>query len=143
MSHETRTFVSPGTVGLVACLAMHALSPHAALAQLSSAIDLSSRTARPSVGGWQRQLSLSPFARFDHPRLMVDARWTAFGGNGERLDGTGNFSATYFSPTRAGLQLSVEGFADRTLLSEAFPVSRFGADARLSYRYGSAGAWLG
>jgi hypothetical protein len=143
MSNETRMFVSPSTVGLVACLAMNALSPRAALPQFSSAIDLSSRAARPSVGGWQSQLAVSPFARFDHPRLTVDARWTAFGGNGERLDGTGNLSATYFSPTRAGLQLSVEGFADRAMLSETFPVSRFGTDARLSYRHGNAGAWLG
>jgi hypothetical protein len=143
MSNETRTLVSPCTLGVVACLALHALSPNAARAQFFSAIDLSSRSARPTAGEWQSQLAVSPFARFDHPRVTVDGRWTAFGGNGEKLDGIGNLSATFFSPARAGLQLSVAGFADRAMLSETFPVSRFGTDARLSYRHGSAGAWLG
>jgi hypothetical protein len=143
MSNGTRTFVSPCTAGLVACLAAHVLLPRDAHAQFSSAIDLSSRSARPEAGSWQSLIAISPFARFDHPRLAVDARWTALGGDGQRLDGFGNLSATYFSPVRAGLQLSLEGLADRSLLNETFAVSRIGADARLSYRRGNAGAWLG
>ena len=81
--------------------------------------------------------------RFDHPRLALDARWTAVGSSGQQLDGFGNIGATYFSPTRAGMQLSLAGFADRTMLNESFAVSRIGADARLSYRLGNSGAWLG
>src|SRR5690349_15581363 len=134
MSNGTRAFVSPRTVGLVACLTASLATPRQARAQFSSAIDLSSRSANPSPTGWQSVLAVSPFARFDHPRLAVDARWTALGGEGRRLDGVGNLSATYFSPTRAGMQLSVGGFADRTLLDETFAVSRLGTDARVSYR---------
>jgi hypothetical protein len=143
MSNGSRTFVSSCTAGLVACLAAHLMLPREARAQLSSAIDLSSRSARPGTGSWQSLIAVSPFARFDHPRVAVDARWTAVGGDGQHLDGYGNLSATYFSPVRSGLQLSVEGLADRSLLNESFAVSRLGADARLSYRHGNAGAWLG
>ena len=143
MSNGTRTPVPPGAAGLIACLAAMLLSPSVVVGQFSSAIDLSSRTSRPGGDGWQSQLALSPFARFDLPRASVDARWTALGGNGQRLDGVGNLSATYFSPTRAGLQLSVAGFADRSLLNETFAVSKFGTDARLSFRAGKGGAWLG
>ena len=143
MSNGTRTFVSPRTVGLVACLAAPLVAPREAHAQFSSAIDVASRSARASVDGWESQLALSPFARFDHPRVSVDGRWTAVGGNGQHLDGFGSFAATYFLPTRSGLQLSVGGFADRSMVNETFSVSRLGADARLSYRRGTTGAWLG
>ena len=143
MSNGTRTFVTPCTAGLVACLVAHALVPHAATAQFSSAIDLSSRSARPGADSWQSQLAVSPFARFDHPRFSIDGRWTAIGGNGQQLDGYGDLAATYFSPTRLGLQLSVTGFADRSLLNDTYGVSRFGTDTRLSFRTGNGGAWLG
>lgn len=112
-------------------------------AQLASAIDLSSRGSQSVASEWQGQLSISPFMRFDHPRLLLDARWTALDGDGQRLDGFGNVGATYFSPTRAGMQLSLGGVADRQMLNESFAVSRLGADARLSYRLGNSGAWLG
>ncbi|HUQ83273.1 MAG TPA: glycogen-binding domain-containing protein [Gemmatimonadaceae bacterium] len=143
MSNGSRTFVSSCTVGLVAYLAASLAMPRQAHAQFSSAIDLSSRSANPTPNGWQSLLAISPFARFDHPRTTVDARWTALGGDGRRLDGVGNFSATYFSPTFSGLQLSIGGFADRTLLNETFAVSRLGTDSRVSYRRGNSGAWIG
>lgn len=112
-------------------------------AQFATAIDLASRSTQPIANEWQSQLAVSPFMRFDHPRLALDARWTALGGDGQRLDGFGNIGATYFSPTRAGMQVSLAGFADRSMLNESFAVSRIGADARLSYRLGNSGAWLG
>ena len=143
MSNGTRTFVTPYTAGLVACLAAYALVPSAVTAQFSSAIDLSSRTARPGTDSWQSQLAVSPFARFDSRHFSVDGRWTAIGGNGQQLDGYGNLAATYFSPTRLGLQLSLTGFTDRSLLNEAYGVSRFGTDTRLSFHAGNSGAWLG
>ena len=114
-----------------------------ASAQFASAIDLSSRSTQPTANEWQSQLAVSPFMRFDHPRVALDARWTALGGESQRLDGFGKVGATYFSPTRAGMQLSLGGFADRTMLNESFAVSRIGADARFSYRLGNSGAWLG
>jgi len=143
MSNGSRAFVSPFSAGLAACLAAQLVVPRQADAQFSSAIDLSSRSARPGADSWQSQFAVSPFARFDHPRLAVDARWTAIGGDGQHLAGYGNLSATYFSPVRSGFQMSVAGLADRSLLNETFAVSRLGADARLSYRRGNAGAWLG
>lgn len=140
MPNGSRTSVASCLVGIAACLAIAAGD---ARAQFTSAIDLSSRSARPNANEWQSLVAISPFARFDNPRFAVDARWTAFGGDGRRLNGTGNLSATYFSPTRSGFQLSLEGFGDRTLLNEATSVSRFGTDTRLSYRHGNTGAWLG
>jgi hypothetical protein len=116
---------------------------HPASGQFASGLDLSSWSNQPTANEWRSQLAVSPFVRFDHPRLALDAGWTALGGEGQRLDGVGKLGATYFSPTRAGVQLSVAGFADRTRLNESFAVSRMGADARLSYRLGNAGAWVG
>ena len=109
----------------------------------SCGVDLSSRTMRPGASDWQSQLALSPFARFDSRRMAVEARWTAVRTNGEQLNGFGNLGATYFSPTRHGLQLSVAGFADRSMLNETFAVTSLGADTRLSYRKDASGAWLG
>lgn len=113
-----------------------------ASAQLTTAIDLSSRSFQRPAEDWQSALAVSPFLRFDHPRLLVDGSWTAIRGNSQRVDGFGGLVATYFSPTLAGLGLSLGGFADRALLNETYAVSRIGADARLSYRAASSGAWL-
>ena len=143
MSDETHSIVSPQILRVAACLAGAALIGRPAAAQFASAIDLSSVSSQPTASEWRSQLAVSPFVRFDHPRLAMDARWTALGGDGQRLDGFGELSATYFSPSRAGLQLSVAGFGDRALLDESFAVSRIGADARVSYRLGSSGAWFG
>lgn len=143
MSNGSKSLVSHRFLGLGACLASTIAITQPARAQFASAIDLSSRSAWPTVDSWQSQLAVSPFLRFDNPRLALDGRWTATGGDGQRLNGFGNLGATYFSPTRAGLQLSVGGFADRTLYAETFAVSRIGSDARLSYRAGKSGAWLG
>ena len=139
-SHSRRVLCPVVTV---AAIIASAARPDALRAQFTSAIDLSSLSARPSTAAWQNQLAVSPFLRFDHPRLAVDARWTATTGDAGRSSGFGNIGATYFSPTRAGLQFSLGGFADRRLLNETFAVSRAGADARLSYRAGNSGAWLG
>jgi hypothetical protein len=145
-SSASQSMVSPLASRLAACLvgASGFLAfARPVSAQFASAIDLSSRSTQPTANEWQSQLAVSPFMRFDHPRLALDARWTAVGGSGQQLDGFGNIGATYFSPTRAGMQLSLAGFADRTMLNESFAVSRIGADARLSYRLGNSGAWLG
>ena len=112
-------------------------------AQFVSALDLSSRSARSVGAPWLNQFAISPAARFDAARFSVDGRWTALRAEDGRLDGAGGVSASYFSPAYGGLQLSVDGFAERTMLSETFAVSRAGADARLSYRGGTRGAWLG
>jgi hypothetical protein len=143
MSNGSHSSMPLRSLSLLAVLASAGMAASTASAQFASAIDVSSRSAQPKAGQWQSQLAVSPFARFDSPRLAIDARWTAFGGSGQRVDGFGNLAATYFSPTRAGLQLSVAGFADRTMLNETYPISRLGTDARLSYRAGSSGAWLG
>jgi hypothetical protein len=144
MSDETHSVVSPRILRVAACLAAAVAIAPSASAQFASAIDLSSFSSQPTAASeWRSQLAVSPFMRFDHPRLAVDARWTALGGDGQQLDGFGSIAATYFSPTRAGLQLSVAGVGDRTLLDESFAVSRIGADARLSYRLGRSGAWVG
>jgi len=112
-------------------------------AQFVSAIDVSSRSARSVGAPWLNQLAIAPAARFDAARFSLDGRWTALRTEHGRLDGGGGASASYYSPTYGGLQLSVDGFAERVLLSETFAVSRAGADARLSYRRGARGAWLG
>jgi len=143
MSDETHSIVSPRAFRIVAAIVGAALIGRPVSAQFASAIDLSSFSSQPAANEWRSQLAVSPFLRFDHPKLALDARWTALGGEGQRLDGFGELAATYFSPTRAGLQLSVSGFGDRTNLDESFAVSRIGADAHLSYRLGSSGAWLG
>lgn len=142
MSYETHSVVSPRALRLVAVTGA-VMVARPVSAQLASAIDLSSFSTQSTANEWRSQLAISPFMRFDHPRLAVDGSWTAVAGDGQRLDGFGGIEASYFSPTRAGLQLSIAGFGDRTLLDESFAVSRVGADARLSYRVGSAGAWLG
>jgi hypothetical protein len=145
-SNGSQSMTSSLDSRLAACLigagALLALARPAS-AQLASAIDLSSRSTQPSANEWQSQLAVSPFMHFDHPHLALDARWTALGGESQRLDGFGNVGATYFSPTRAGMQLSLGGFADRRVLNESFAVSRIGTDARFSYRLGNSGAWLG
>jgi len=143
MSNGLLSLVPVRGFALLAFLASAFAPNQIASAQLSSAIDLSSRSAQSASAQWQSQLAVSPFARFDSPRLSLDGRWTAFGGNGQRLDGFGALSATYFSPARAGLQLSVAGFADRERLNETYPITRLGTDARLSYRAGRSGAWIG
>jgi len=143
MSDETHSIVSPRVLRVGAAIAGAALICRPASAQFASAIDVSSFSSQPAASEWRSQLAVSPFVRFDHPKLALDARWTAVGGDGHRLNGFGDIAATYFSPTRAGLQLSVSGFGDRTYLDESFAVSRIGGDARLSYRMGSSGAWLG
>jgi hypothetical protein len=143
MSNGTESVVSRRIVRFLVCLVLAFACAREMPAQFTSAIDLSSRSSQASAGGWQSQLALSPFARYDHPRLSVDGRWTVMGGDGQRLSGLGNLGATYFSPTRVGLQLSVTGFADRSLLNETFAVTSLGADTRLSYRAGRSGAWLG
>jgi hypothetical protein len=142
-SNTSESLVARRVIGALACLVAALTTAPEASAQFTSAIDLSSRNAQPAADQWRSQLAVSPFARFDHPRLSVEGRWTALGGEGQRLNGFGNLGATYFSPTRSGLQLSVAGFADRSLLDETFAVSSLGADTRLSYRTGRSGAWLG
>jgi hypothetical protein len=131
------------TLGVVTCLVAALSSAHEMSAQFTSALDLSSRTTRPGALDWQSQLALSPFARFDSRRMTVEGRWTAVRTDGERLNGFGNLGATYFSPTRHGLQLSVAGFADRAMLDETFAITSIGTDTRLSYRKGESGVWLG
>ena len=143
MSDETHPIVSFRFLRVAVCLAGAMLVGPSASAQIATALDLSSISSQPAASEWRGQIAVSPFLRLDHPNLALDARWTALGGDGQRLDGFGEIAATYFSPTRAGLQLSLAGFGDRTLLDESFAVSRVGADARLSYRLGSSGAWLG
>lgn len=143
MSTRPHSFVTTRSVALLASLACELVLKATASAQFTSAIDLSSRSAQPGASGWQNQLAVSPFARFDHPRFSLAGRWTAIGGDGQRLDGFGGLAATYFSPTLAGLQLSIDGFADRARLNDTYAVSQLGTDARLSYRAGRSGAWLG
>jgi hypothetical protein len=143
MSNESQRLACHRTLALSVGVALGLVITRAVPAQFTSAIDVTSRSARPGAVGWKNQIAVSPFARFDHSRFSIDGRWTAYGAQGERLNGFGAASATYFSPARAGLQLSLAGFADRTLLNETFAVSRFGADARLSYTAGRSGVWLG
>ena len=143
MSNGSHSLVSSRGLALALCMTGEIVLARFASAQFASAIDLSSRAAQPNAETWQSELAVSPFMRFDHRRVSVDGRWTAFGGEGQRLSGFGNLDATYYSPTLSGLQLSITGFTDRTLLNETFAVSRIGTDARLSYRTGSSGAWLG
>ena len=142
-SSTVELLVSRRTLGVLTCLVAAFTSGRELPAQFVSAIDLSSRSAQPGAGEWQSQLALSPFARFDSRRVTVEGRWTALRADGERLDGFGNIGATYFSPTRRGLQLSIAGTAERTMINEAFGVTSVGTDTRLSYRKGSSGAWLG
>jgi hypothetical protein len=139
MPHASLLQASRRTLLITVVLA----GPREASAQLLSSVDLSSRSARTANSAWQNQLGVSPAARLDRVRFSVDGRWTAFRGDDGSLTGDGALSATYFSPVRAGLQLSVAGFADRMLVNEALGVTRAGTDARLSYRRGAMGAWLG
>ena len=143
MLNASPSLLVPRAFGLALVLGLPLAAPSPTSAQFASAIDLSSRTSQPTRGGWTSELAVSPFLRFDHPRVSIDARWTAFGGDGQRLDGLGNIGATYFSPLRAGFSFSASGFADRSRLNETFAVSRIGSDARLSYRAGQNGAWIG
>ena len=143
MSNGSHSLASLRVLRLVAVVVALLAGPISVSAQLMSAIDLSSRSAQPAADAWQSQIAVSPFLRWDHPRFALDARWTATSGDAGRVGGFGNVGATYFSPTRAGLQLSLAGFAERTLLNETFTVARAGSDARLSYRSGSSGVWLG
>jgi hypothetical protein len=143
MSNDSNKLGFRRTIRVNAWLVVGLVLVHSAQAQFSSAVDLSSRTARPGPDRWQSQIALSPFARFDHAWFAVDGRWTAFGAEGERLNGFGNASATFYSPSRAGLQFSLTGFASREMINETFAVSRFGTDARLSYKMKGTGVWLG
>jgi hypothetical protein len=143
MTNDSITLVPRYALAVGTAIALGLVGAQPAVAQFRSALDVSTRSARPGPDAWQSQLALSPFARFDHSRFSLDGRWTLYGAEGERLDGVGSASATYFSPTRAGLQLSLSGFANRDLLNETFAVSRYGTDARLSYRTNRLGVWLG
>jgi hypothetical protein len=117
--------------------------PGQAEGQLLSSVDLSSRSAQSGGDSWLSGFALSPAARFEHARFSFDGRWTALRTDGGNLTGDGALSATYYSAVRSGFQLSVAGFAERTLFNESFAVSRAGTDARLSYRRGVTGVWLG
>lgn len=139
MPHASLSLASRRTLLVAAVLVI----PGEVSAQLLSSVDLSSRSARAANGAWQNQLGLSPAARLDRARFSIDGRWTALRGDDGNLTGNGALSATYFSPTRSGLQLSLAGFADRMLVNEAMGVTRAGTDARLSYRRGATGAWVG
>jgi hypothetical protein len=143
MSNGPQSLASGRAIGLVIVVAANLARPIGLSAQLTSAIDLSSRSAQPSAEAWQSRIAVSPFVRWDHPRVALDARGTAMRGDAGRVDGFGNIGATWFSPARAGLQLSVTGFAERALLNETFAVGRAGTDTRLSYRSGHSGVWLG
>src|SRR5688500_4953463 len=110
MTIEPKRIVSPRTLALAAVAALAVAAARPAPAQLTSAIDLSSGTARAAAGAWQNQIAVSPFARFDHSRFSVEGRWTAYDTDGARLNGFGSASATYFSPSLAGLQFSLSEF---------------------------------
>jgi hypothetical protein len=112
-------------------------------AQIVSSVDLYSRSAQSAGAPWFNRLALAPTARLDLAHFSLDGRWTALRTDAGDLTGDGALSATYYSPVRGGFQLSVAGFADRAILNEMLAVSRAGTDARLSYRRGSAGVWLG
>jgi hypothetical protein len=144
MSNGSHSLASGRALGFAAVVVAANLGrPIGLSAQIASAIDLSSRNTRAPTDAWQSQIAVSPFLRFDHPRIALDARWTATSSDAGKVDGFGHLGATWFSPARAGFQLSVAGFADRARLNETFAVSRIGTDARLSYRSGRSGAWLG
>jgi hypothetical protein len=143
MSNDSISAVYRHTLAIGTTLALGLVAASTARAQFASAIDLSSRTARPGLDAWQNQLSLEPFARFDHARFSVDGRWMMFGAEGQRIDGVGSAAATYYSPSLSGFQLSVGGFATRDLLNETFAVSKFGTDARLSFKTARSGVWVG
>jgi hypothetical protein len=143
MTNDSITHASRLAVALGTAIALGLGASQPARAQFRSALDVSSRSARPGPDAWQSQFAVSPFARLDHSRFSLDGRWTLYGAEGEGLNGVGSASATYFSPTRAGLQFSLSGFANRELLNETFAVSRFGTDARLSYKTNRSGVWLG
>ena len=81
MSHETHSVVSPRALRLAA-VAGAVMVARPVSAQLASAIDLSSFSSHSTANDWRSQLAISPFMRFDHPRLAVDGRWTAIGGDG-------------------------------------------------------------
>lgn len=146
MPNESMSRVSRHLLAIAAML----LLPQAANGQLLTGIDLSSRSASSASGPWVSQYAVSPTARLDWARLSLDARWTALaregGGStpdGAGLTGDGSVSATFRSPARGGLQLSLAGFADRMRLNATTGVSRIGGDARLSYRRGASGTWVG
>ena len=141
MTNESTRLLYRRTFALATTLATVAATP--ALAQFRTAIDLSSRSARPGLNAWQNQFAFSPFARFDHSRFSLDGRWMLYGAEGQGLKGVGSSTATFYSPTLSGFQLSVAGFASRDLLNEAFAVSKLGTDTRLSYKTSRSGVWLG
>ena len=143
MTNDSITLGYRRTATVAAFAAAGILGASSASAQFRSAIDLASRSAQPGPGAWQNQFAVSPFARFDHSRFSLDGRWTLYGAEGDRLNGVGNATATYFSPSLAGLQFSVAGFANRELLNESIAVSKLGTDARLSYKTNRSGLWVG
>ena len=75
MSHETHSVVSPRALRLAA-IAGAVMVARPVSAQLASAIDLSSFSSQSMATEWRSQLAVSPFMRFDHPRLAADGRWT-------------------------------------------------------------------
>ena len=87
MSKASQSLVSPRTLALLTALAAEVALATSASAQFTSAIDFSSRTGQPNTGPWASQLAVSPFARFDNSRFTLDGRWTAVGGDGQRLNG--------------------------------------------------------
>lgn len=142
MRHRSRSHAAQRHVALIACVATLALAGNLP-AQLVSAVDLGSRAARLGAGEWQRQLVLSPFARFDRPNVSLDARWTVLGREGGPVTGEGGVTTTMYWPERAGFRLAAAAFADRATLDAEQSVARLGADVGLSYRFGFSGAWIG
>lgn len=133
-----------GAVGTTLVTGLVVATP--AHAQFRSALDVSSLSSRSARGGpdaWRNEFAISPFARFDHSRFSLDGRWMLYGADGAGLRGVGSSTATFYSPTLAGVQLSVAGFANRELVNETFAVSKLGADMRLSYKTNRSGAWVG
>lgn len=117
--------------------------PRVLPAQLTSSLEVGTQSARSGSGEWKGLATIAPALHYDHPFATVSAFGTFAGAEGGRTITDGTLSATAFTPSFLGLRASIAGIADRSTFANGLLISSLSAEARLSWRAGGGGAWLG
>jgi hypothetical protein len=130
-----------------AAVAMGMATPAVAAAQSTSSLDVLTRAANGSPDGWASWYAVAPSLRWDHAHATLDASGIV----GASLDGQsrtrwsreGTLSATAFTPSWLGFSASLSAGASREMLAPARAVGAVTGGARVSYRRGATGVWIG
>jgi hypothetical protein len=130
-----------------AVLLILAAAPAAATAQSTSSLDVLTRMANGSPEGWTSWYAVAPALRWDRAHLAFDASGilgaSLDGQTGTRWSREGTLSATAFTPSWLGFSASVSAGASREMLTPNRAVDAMTGGARVTYRRGTTGVWIG